>query len=125
MGKNETVLKCSFFIFSVEHRTKVSHGCFTGFKQEKEVIPLLITKVVIIIRISKDFVKHLTIKFCGKTWHDVSTFPQRQYQVRVNNEIKYIYSEKMKNLKETLKVKQRAWPWVFKLGCIVLMYNIS
>ena len=31
----------AFFIFSLTHRSKVSHGCFTGFKQEKEVIPFM------------------------------------------------------------------------------------
>ena len=31
-----------------------------------------------------------------KTLHDVSTFTERHYQVRVSNEIEYIYSEKMK-----------------------------
>ena len=45
-----------------------------------------------------------------KTWHDVSTFPERHYQVRVSNEIEYIYSEKMNESKEALKVKERAWP---------------
>ena len=47
---------------------------------------------------------------CYKTWHDVSTFPERHCQVRVNYEIEYIYSENMNKLKEALKVKQRAWP---------------
>jgi len=36
----------------------VSHGCFTGFKQEKEVIPLIIIIVIIIIIIKPFFSIH-------------------------------------------------------------------
>ena len=61
----------------------------------------------------KELMRDISVNFaikCYKTLHDVSTFPERHYQVRVNNEIEYIYSEKMNKLKEALKVKQRAWP---------------
>ena len=41
-------------------------------------------------------------------------FDVSRTSLSVNNEIEYIYSEKMNKLKEALKVKQRAWPLMCK-----------